>query len=193
MVALAFLSASTRTRSGAVRPQEGIPVSSPAQDPTHPIRGGSPSEVSLREENGIPHLFPSGCRISISRANPGVVSRGAIRLEEVAAATAKSRRALERLFAATLNLSPHNHLKNLRLEKIGHLIAATDESLDASDRAVRLTGGRHLRVFFRTMTDERPSEFVRRPRHVSIARSGPSELECVTRALLPGKYLLFER
>ncbi|MBL9194006.1 MAG: substrate-binding domain-containing protein [Opitutaceae bacterium] len=85
-------------------------------------------------------------------------------IEEVAAATGRSRRSLERHFAATLGTSPHDHLKNLRLEKIRHLIATTDDSLDSIGRLVGLADGSHLSVFFKAMTGERPSEFVRRTR-----------------------------
>mgnify|MGYP002423955139 CR=1 FL=1 len=63
-----------------------------------------------------------------------------------------------------LNLSPHDHLKNLRLEKIRHLVATTSESLETIAREVGLTDGSHLSVFFKAMTGERPSDFVRRTR-----------------------------
>jgi LacI family transcriptional regulator len=90
-------------------------------------------------------------------------------IEEAATATGRSRRALERHFSATLGMSPHDHLKNLRLEKIRHLIATTDESLDSIARMVGLADGSHLSVFFKTMTGERPSAFVKRTREVGAA------------------------
>lgn len=87
-------------------------------------------------------------------------------IEEVATATRRSRRALERHFSSTLGISPHDHLKNLRLEKIRHLIATTDDSLDSIARSVGLADGSHMSVFFKSMTGERPSDFLRRTREL---------------------------
>lgn len=82
-----------------------------------------------------------------------------IRVEDVCAYAGMSRRSLERNLKQAIGQTPSELINRLRFEHVCELLATTDMKLKDVAVQAGLTDGRHLSLFFKSMSGQTPSEF----------------------------------
>lgn len=84
-----------------------------------------------------------------------------IGVEQVAEAVGVGRRQLERRFAGRLGRSIYQEIMRLRVERAKHLLATTDDTLDAVGTACGFAGAQHLLDVFKRKTGLTPGRYRR--------------------------------
>jgi LacI family transcriptional regulator len=84
---------------------------------------------------------------------------GDIGVDDLARRLGLSRRALERKFADTIAVSPHDQIISERLRRAKMLLQDTDFALEAVAQKLKMSSAAYLSTFFKKLTGQTPGEF----------------------------------
>ena len=99
-----------------------------------------------------------------------------ILVSDLSAIVQRSEAHFARAFKKTFGVSPHAYVLRRRVDKAGHLMLVSDDSLSAIALACGMTDQAHLCKIFRQMTGQTPAAWRRERR--ALATDGEPSPEC---------------
>jgi LacI family transcriptional regulator len=82
-----------------------------------------------------------------------------VKVDDVVASVATSRRNLERRFKETLNCTVLDELRRSRIDMIIHLLLKTDDSITQIARSIGLMSSKNLSRYFKEQVGMTPQEY----------------------------------